>query len=1248
MNHKKFFILILILCLSFLLFSCSFSKDIDNNKKETLNIPMDLEDDTLEIIASKTVNPTETMTLTSTIMPTNTVALSLTPSITPTLTSTSTPTVTEVWRGSVPIEKFDLVREQRTDGRLKLWRWEPQLSPDESFGIVVFEDNVCELWNFDDEFIATYKESYIDVYNYYFSPDSSKFAILYLDGHLEVYNKEGYLLSVFNDVVIDSKVYFSIHDNKVQFSKNGDYITFTNEFEGLKIYRSKGIDIPNMHFVSFEVEDDIQKYKDLFAKNHGPELDDSVAWEMVMRTSHTVSTGEIVETTINDKDDKYDSEEYFESMTLTGENYHYGNYNLAYLDFSSNEKYATFFDYDNHSIIVWDFEEEKIKNYFETNILEIVSKHDGSINNEVLSRFFNTSNVFSSVGGEKISYITNNRLYIIDIESGQEKYYSHFDNENENVLLGYKILEKVNRIVTYSDGLIKIWSLDGNLLRTIDDDFRINTIKKISPNEEHIVVEKCVVDTTRARTNNCNLSVISSITGQFEITFSDSALKIYLKKHEYSVRNASSINPDLKIYYRFDGIYPTIYFNELKTSEYIFFNQDSNRIFIGSKYTSKKSFIYDLENNVIVSELPMENMGQIDYHEEKELLVLSGDWFFLKNLWLTGISVWDFDGYLIDFLPSAEYDAGTFGTILNNQKILSFAFTDPNMLTVWEPEEGFSYDWYGDPKINPEWDVFPIVTTTPTITPTPTPTITPSISPTPTRTVAVTFTPTQTPTPMIGERIWPNTSYLEYEIIEEVQIPGTYIRSEFTSDFENFLVYYYRENANKTSELMVSLFDFSGHDKNDFYLKGNYEINSLEPGLEFFRFSPDNKYYMLGDDSGKVHIYNYNGTLKSIINLYPESECNHEDLHKLYCIDPNYNFEVIYDYYGLCKPYEQNIIDKVISDSGFKMAYNLPAEEVCDRDDLEKNEGEKVIHGAFSPDSTMIVTSNENILKLWHSNGSLISTYKNYVHEISDVQFSPDGKYVIFSADHFVNVWDIKHEKLLLSFDKHLFDISDFVIVENLDDINTDKNQKRIEKREPDPIEFDILEYDRSIFTLEKHLIDIYGDEFFVRKNEILNDYERIQNDFDKYFFLPDYGILSIDSEHNIKVWDLNMDIIYEKKDSVNYNIYDVIPLPSINKFVSGNTIESMVWLFDQKDPLYIFDAHEMYIVDMDVHENGKWLATASWDGTIRIWDMQTGVLLSTIDYQYSGLDSVDFIDGTDQLVYVTNDGKIVKMQLVK
>ena len=29
-----------------------------------------------------------------------------------------------------------------------------------------------------------------------------------------------------------------------------------------------------------------------------------------------------------------------------------------------------------------------------------------------------------------------------------------------------------------------------------------------------------------------------------------------------------------------------------------------------------------------------------------------------------------------------------------------------------------------------------------------------------------------------------------------------------------------------------------------------------------------------------------------------------------------------------------------------------------------------------------------------------------------------------------------------------------------------------------------------------------------------------------------------------LKFVDLNMDIIYEKKDSVNYNIYDVIPLP--------------------------------------------------------------------------------------------------------
>ena len=148
--------------------------------------------------------------------------------------------------------------------------------------------------------------------------------------------------------------------------------------------------------------------------------------------------------------------------------------------------------------------------------------------------------------------------------------------------------------------MIKIWTLDGKLLKTIEDDFRINLLKKISPDQKHMVVEKCIVDTTKARTNNCNLSIISTITGQFEITFSDSALKIYLMKHEYSVRNASAVNSDLNIYYRFNEIYPTIYFSELKTSEFVFFNKDSSRIFIGSKYTNKKPFIYDLDNNLII------------------------------------------------------------------------------------------------------------------------------------------------------------------------------------------------------------------------------------------------------------------------------------------------------------------------------------------------------------------------------------------------------------------------------------------------------------------------------------------------------------------------------------------------------------------------------------------------------------------------------------------------------------------------
>ena len=71
------------------------------------------------------------------------------------------------------------------------------------------------------------------------------------------------------------------------------------------------------------------------------------------------------------------------------------------------------------------------------------------------------------------------------------------------------------------------------------------------------------------------------------------------------------------------------------------------------------------------------------------MLILSGEWFFLKYLWLTGISLWDFDGYLIDFLPSDQYDAGTYARILNNEKLFSFAYTEPALLTVWEPEEGF-------------------------------------------------------------------------------------------------------------------------------------------------------------------------------------------------------------------------------------------------------------------------------------------------------------------------------------------------------------------------------------------------------------------------------------------------------------------------------------------------------------------------------------------------------------------------------
>ena len=427
MNHKKYFIAILIFCLPFLLFSCSLSKDIDNNKKETLNIPIDFEDDTFEIIASKTINPTGTMTLTSTIIPTNTVSLSLTPTFTSTLTPTSTPTVTEVWRGSVPIERFDVIREQRTDQRIKDWQFYTFISPDETFGIIALEDNVFELWHFDDVSIASYIQSYIDVDNVYISPDSSKFAILYLNGKVSVYDRNGYLLTLFDDEVIESNRYNYRNDNKIQFSKNGEYIAIVNSFEGLNIYRTNGFDIPNMYYVSYDMRKDIIRQKKLFSKNHGTVLDDSTAWELVMQSSHFVTSGEKISTIFENKENIFNNDLHYEFYSIDDEQLGYGDYNLPFLDFSSNEYYATFFNSNNDSILIWSFEEEKIIKEININILDIVRNDDGSINYEVLTRFYKTSKINSSKKEKELSYITGNGLYLIDFQTEEKIYFPHFE-----------------------------------------------------------------------------------------------------------------------------------------------------------------------------------------------------------------------------------------------------------------------------------------------------------------------------------------------------------------------------------------------------------------------------------------------------------------------------------------------------------------------------------------------------------------------------------------------------------------------------------------------------------------------------------------------------------------------------------------------------------------------------------------------------------------------------------------------------
>jgi WD40 repeat protein/serine/threonine protein kinase len=251
---------------------------------------------------------------------------------------------------------------------------------------------------------------------------------------------------------------------------------------------------------------------------------------------------------------------------------------------------------------------------------------------------------------------------------------------------------------------------------------------------------------------------------------------------------------------------------------------------------------------------------------------------------------------------------------------------------------------------------------------------------------------------------------------------------------------------------------------------------------------------------------------------------------------------------------------------------------------------------AYSRDGQWLASSSFNLnlvpvepgeVKIWDAaTGRELRTLKGHTNGVIHVEFSPDGQRLASaSLDATAKIWDMTTGQCLLTFQE------DFERVNCLA-FSCDG---------------------RRIITGSSSLVpSTLGTELKIwdaKSGEKLQTLERSPRPLQRVIFSPDDQQLASVQIDNIGLWDLNTGKIVQ----------------SCRHIAAGETTNGLLW----------------GVNDLAFSLDGRQLATASQDQTIKMWDTSTGQELKTLRGHTGGVGRVAFTPDGQRLVSSSNDQTI-------
>ncbi|MDZ7961444.1 MAG: CHAT domain-containing protein [Aulosira sp. DedQUE10] len=236
-----------------------------------------------------------------------------------------------------------------------------------------------------------------------------------------------------------------------------------------------------------------------------------------------------------------------------------------------------------------------------------------------------------------------------------------------------------------------------------------------------------------------------------------------------------------------------------------------------------------------------------------------------------------------------------------------------------------------------------------------------------------------------------------------------------------------------------------------------------------------------------------------------------------------------------------------------------------------------IISVSFSPDGKIIASASlDKTIKLWNTNGSLIRTFKGHKDFVIDVAFSPDGQTIASASfDKTIKIWRLDGTLIkTFKYDSQVYRVNfspdGKILAAALDDGTAQLWH---------------INDERLITTLKKHGDTDAPSKFVTRVS-----------------FSPDGQTLaSASADNTVKIWRLDGKLISSFKGHNNW-VMDVSFSPD-GKIVASSSTDGTIKLWNLKGALLdTLEGHSGGVYRVIFSSDGERIASASHDGTLILW----------------------------------------------